>query len=41
MALHEVHPVLDQVFPFAEYEAAYQRIKSGDHVGKVVIDVAY
>ncbi len=40
MALHEVHPVLDQVFPFAEYEAAYQHLKSGDHIGKVVIDFA-
>lgn len=38
MALHEVHPVLDQVFPFADYEAAYQRLKSGNHVGKVVIE---
>lgn len=41
MALHEVHPVLDQVFPFADYQAAYQRLKSGNHVGKVVIDVAH
>ena len=41
MALHEVHPVLDQVFPFAEYEAAHRRLKSGEHVGKVVIDVAH
>ena len=41
MALHEVHPVLDQVFPFADYEAAYHRLKSGEHVGKVVIDVAH
>lgn len=41
MALHEVHPVLDQVFPFADYQAAYQRLKSGEHVGKVVIDVAH
>ena len=40
MALHEVHPVLDQVFPFVDYLAAYQRLKSGNHVGKVVINVA-
>ncbi|WP_416356635.1 zinc-dependent alcohol dehydrogenase family protein [Aureimonas phyllosphaerae] len=38
MALHEVHPVLDQIFPFVDYEAAYQRLKSGNHVGKVVIE---
>ncbi len=41
MALHEVHPVLDQVFPFADYEAAYARLKSGNHIGKVVINVAH
>ena len=39
MALHEVHPVLDQVFAFADYQSAYQRLKSGNHIGKVVIDV--
>lgn len=41
MALHEMHPVLDRVFPFADYQAAYHRLKSGEHVGKVVIDVAH
>lgn len=41
MALHRMHPVLDQVFPFADYRAAYQRLKSGNHIGKVVIDVAH
>jgi NADPH:quinone reductase-like Zn-dependent oxidoreductase len=41
MAMHEVRPVIDQVFSFAEYREAYQRIASGNHVGKVVIDVAH
>ncbi len=41
MAASEVRPVLDQVFPFAEYRAAYQRLESGNHVGKIVIDVAH
>lgn len=41
MALHEVHPVIDQVFPFAQYRAAYERLKTGDHVGKVVIDIVH
>jgi len=40
MALHEMHPVLDQTFPFADYQAAYQRLKSRNHVGKVAIEVA-
>ncbi|MEF2553766.1 zinc-binding dehydrogenase [Aurantimonas sp. A2-1-M11] len=41
MAMHQVKPVIDQVFPFADYREAYQRLKSGNHVGKVVIDVAH
>lgn len=41
MALHEVKPVIDRVYPFAEYRDAYQRLASGNHVGKVVIDVAH
>lgn len=40
MDMHKVKPVIDQVFPFAEYKAAYQRIESGNHIGKVVIEVA-
>jgi NADPH:quinone reductase-like Zn-dependent oxidoreductase len=40
MDMHEVRPVIDRVFPFAEYRDAYARLKSGNHVGKVVIEVA-
>ena len=40
MAVSEVRPVIDQVFPFAEYPAAYRRLASGNHVGKVVVDLA-
>lgn len=40
MAMHEVRPVIDRVYPFAEYREAYRRLESGNHVGKVVIDVA-
>ncbi|EHK70794.1 hypothetical protein PPL19_12383 [Pseudomonas psychrotolerans L19] len=40
MTAIEVHSVLDQTFPFADYLAAYQRLKSGNHVGKIVIDIA-
>jgi NADPH:quinone reductase-like Zn-dependent oxidoreductase len=39
MAMHEVKPVIDRVYPFAEHREAYRRLKSGEHVGKVVIDV--
>lgn len=41
MAQHKVHPVIDSVYPFADYRDAYRRLASGDHVGKVVIDVAH
>jgi len=41
MAQHEMKPVIDRIYPFAEYRDAYQRLASGNHVGKVVIDVAH
>jgi NADPH:quinone reductase-like Zn-dependent oxidoreductase len=40
MTAHEMKPVIDQVFPFAEYRDAYRRLASGAMVGKVVINVA-
>jgi NADPH:quinone reductase-like Zn-dependent oxidoreductase len=40
MAVTEVKPVIDRVFPFAEYREAYRLLESGNFVGKVVIDVA-
>ena len=40
MKQHEVKPVIDRVFSFAEYAQAYQRLASGDHIGKVVIEVS-
>ncbi|GFF82104.1 zinc-type alcohol dehydrogenase-like protein C1773.06c [Aspergillus udagawae] len=41
MTMHGVRPVIDRVYPFAEYREAYQQIQSGEHIGKVVIDVAH
>jgi NADPH:quinone reductase-like Zn-dependent oxidoreductase len=40
MEVTEVKPVIAQVFPFAEHREAYRLLKSGNFVGKVVIDVA-
>ncbi|MEJ7927589.1 NAD(P)-dependent alcohol dehydrogenase [Sphingobium sp. AN641] len=40
MAQHKVTPVIDSIFPFAEYRDAYRRLESGSHVGKVVIEVS-
>jgi NADPH:quinone reductase-like Zn-dependent oxidoreductase len=39
MGRHEVRPVIDRVYPFAEYREAYQRLESGQQVGKVVIQL--
>ncbi|CAG9957136.1 unnamed protein product [Clonostachys rosea f. rosea IK726] len=40
MAVHEVHPIIDNVYPFANYLDAYKRLESGQQVGKVVIDIS-
>lgn len=34
---HQLQPVIDRVFPFAEAPAAYRYLQSGAHFGKVVI----
>ncbi|MGZ8331473.1 MAG: zinc-dependent alcohol dehydrogenase family protein [Rhodoplanes sp.] len=34
---HEVRPVIDRVFPFADLRAALQYLKSGRHFGKVCV----
>ena len=39
MATAEMRPVVDSVFPFADYKAAYRHLDGGSHVGKVVIDL--
>jgi NADPH:quinone reductase-like Zn-dependent oxidoreductase len=37
IALHQLRPVIDQVFPFEDAPAAYRHLESGSHFGKVVI----
>ncbi|MGJ4926115.1 zinc-dependent alcohol dehydrogenase family protein [Bradyrhizobium sp. HKCCYLS2038] len=37
LALHQVKPVVDRVFPFAEAREAFHYMSSGAHVGKVAI----
>lgn len=39
MGQHEMRPVIDQVYAFDDYEKAYERLKSGNHIGKIVIDM--
>jgi NADPH:quinone reductase-like Zn-dependent oxidoreductase len=35
-----IRPQIDQIFPFAEAEAAYSAIEGAGHVGKIVIKIA-
>jgi NADPH:quinone reductase-like Zn-dependent oxidoreductase len=37
--LHDIHPVIDRIFPFAEAREALHYLQSGAHFGKVVITV--
>jgi NADPH:quinone reductase-like Zn-dependent oxidoreductase len=37
IALHQLRPVIDRVFPFADAVEAYRHLESGAHFGKVVI----
>lgn len=39
IAQHELHPVVDRVFPFSEAPAAFEHVKSGGHFGKVCIAI--
>jgi NADPH:quinone reductase-like Zn-dependent oxidoreductase len=36
----KLRPVIDSVHPLADGQAAYRRLASGDHLGKVVLEVA-
>ncbi|MGN3974620.1 NAD(P)H-quinone oxidoreductase [Tsuneonella sp. SYSU-LHT278] len=35
-----VRPVMDRTFPLAEVAAAHRRMEGGDHIGKIVLQVA-
>jgi NADPH:quinone reductase-like Zn-dependent oxidoreductase len=35
-----MRPVIDSVFPLADASAAFERLKAGGHVGKIVIEIA-
>jgi len=37
ISLHQLHPVIDRVFPFEEAKEAFLYMESGAHFGKVVI----
>ncbi|WP_425964547.1 zinc-binding dehydrogenase [Rhizobium nepotum] len=35
-----IKPQVDQVFPFAEAEAAYNALRDAGHFGKLVVNIA-
>lgn len=37
VALHQLRPIIDRVFPFADAPAAYAYLESGKHFGKIAI----
>ena len=39
ISLHQLHPVIDRVFPFEEAREAFSYMESGAHFGKVVIRI--
>lgn len=39
IALHQLKPVIDRVFPFTEAQEAYRYMKSAAHFGKIVIQL--
>ncbi|MBW4658169.1 MAG: NAD(P)-dependent alcohol dehydrogenase [Drouetiella hepatica Uher 2000/2452] len=40
IALHQIHPVIDRVFPFEEARSAMTYLESGSHFGKVVVGIS-
>jgi len=40
LAAHRVTPVMDMIFPLAEAWRAHERMEQGEHIGKIVLDVA-
>ena len=39
LALHDLHPVIDRTFPFAEAREAFHHMKAAGHFGKIVITI--
>jgi len=39
IALHQIEPVVDRVFPLNDAPEAYRYLQSGSHFGKVVIQL--
>ena len=39
LSLHDLHPVIDRAFPFAEARDAFHHMKAAGHFGKIVITI--
>jgi NADPH:quinone reductase-like Zn-dependent oxidoreductase len=39
ISLHSIRPIIDRVFPFHEFQAAFRHLESASHFGKVVLQV--
>lgn len=40
LAARKIAPVMDRIFPLAEAWRAHERMEEGDHIGKIVLDLA-
>ena len=40
LTAHQIHPIIDRVFPFSEAREAYAHLRSGAHFGKIVISIS-
>lgn len=39
LASAKIQPVIDSVFPFSELNAAHARMESGEHIGKILLEI--
>jgi NADPH:quinone reductase-like Zn-dependent oxidoreductase len=40
LAARRIQPVMDMIFPLKEAWRAHERMQEGEHIGKIVLDVA-
>jgi NADPH:quinone reductase-like Zn-dependent oxidoreductase len=40
LAERRIQPVMDMIFPLSEAWRAHERMQEGEHIGKIVLDVA-
>jgi zinc-binding alcohol dehydrogenase/oxidoreductase len=36
---HEIHPIIDQIFPLSDYQSALNRMKDGLQFGNIILDI--